>query len=69
MSRTTRITSHPTAAAVVAQADAWAPVGDVIEATRLAAKKQISEVSGDLAAVETGVNAILAGLSWPSPGA
>jgi len=55
------------AAVVAGQADAWAAVGDVIEATRLAAKKQVAETTGDLPTVEAAIKAILDGLTWPAP--
>lgn len=50
------------ATVVVASADAWAAIGDAIEATRLGAKKAVDEAADDAA-----IAAILAGLSWPSP--
>ncbi|MAO56583.1 MAG: hypothetical protein CMM61_12915 [Rhodospirillaceae bacterium] len=53
------------AAAVVAQAEAWAPIGDLIEATRLSAKAAIVAANGD----QTAITAVLDGLSWPAPGA
>ncbi len=50
------------AAVVVATADAWAAVADTIEATRLGAKKDVTDAA-DVAAAY----AVLDAITWPAP--